>query len=723
MAEHDTGDPQRSPTPRALRCALAALAAAGLLAAANAGSSQAQATSPVSEIRLPGPLEAIASDGTTLGVFFNTDRAFPTGCGVAAELAVPSGALHELAGSHATACAAQHLAGGSPFGGRSLAVSEGRMAWIAGSYGNCSYAFAQATGAHAPLPDGTSCGAPDDRDVGPLAGGAGVIAFDQFGYDQGDTTDCALHPLGGTGCIATSNERLDLLAADGTLHTIATGPSGLVVAAVSRDGFLLRGADGTIAWLDPGGSERWRVTPAAPAIAAALDGDLVVDLAGRRTLEVRDAATGKLRASWPLGVDAGYSLAAAGGVAAYVAGSSVHVVSLPDGADRDLIDLPASATLVDVAGVHGGVAVGIDACRRGLVDWIPASAVLAAAPLATPDCAAPGMTPPLAPIGGLFSVTSGRRLAGLPPLLGDDQRPGLSSAVGDGDRGWFLAGVLRAGDVPCGGLAHVDGHGRVDARWCRTAVDPTYASLARSGRTLVLTTPDGVAAWDIASARRLRWPPLPARLGYPQAPIEPCGDVIVTVTSHALVGLDARSGRVRWSRPASKTAQQRLLGAGGGQAFVETTPYDDVQHTSVGDVSCESGRRGHVHVAATGIGAVGEGRLVLAGALDGQGRGGTKVFVIDAPTGRIQSTTPLHLQGDAAAPTSIVIRAGRVFVGGRFDHAASFPRAGLAALSLATGAVLPWHVAPWTFGTPFPLASDGQRLLLGTQGLASALYH
>jgi outer membrane protein assembly factor BamB len=193
-------------------------------------------------------------------------------------------------------------------------------------------------------------------------------------------------------------------------------------------------------------------------------------------------------------------------------------------------------------------------------------------------------------------------------------------------------------------------------------------------------------------------------------------------TTRALVALDARSGSVRWSQPESADANRTLLGASNTRAYVETLP-DSGRGGFLGDVSCGSGRAGHLRLAARGIGAVGEGRIVLAGALNGQRHGSDKVFVVDERTGRVHSTTPFNLRGDAAGVGRVLISAGRIFVSGTFDHAASQPRDGLAALSLATGAVLPWRVAPWTFGYPMPLASDGLRLLLGTSGEASALAH
>jgi hypothetical protein len=222
-----------------------------------------------------------------------------------------------------------------------LGLAGDRVAWVEKGWGLCFYWTArEATIGTSPLDIGTGSGClgdPPPAGIGTTVGAGSLLVRSAW----------TLHFAGGTPVVdEQSVERVDPGGCPCPVLSSSPGPytpldvdSGRIVASGLNETRILA-ADGTILLSLP-----------VPTLAAQLDGpDLVLAAGGE--LRVYDAASGTLRASWPLPVQpAGHDCDLFGdptcrrparltvgdvadGLAAYVLDGRVHLLRLADGADR-----------------------------------------------------------------------------------------------------------------------------------------------------------------------------------------------------------------------------------------------------------------------------------------------------------------------------------------------------------------------------------------------------
>lgn len=215
-----------------------------------------------------------------------------------------------------------------------IAAADGRIAWLLQSASISSGGFELLTARYggprksvlatdAPI-DSVSgdAGGLDSREIGDLVGAGATIAFLTW----------TVHPSG-----QIAGEQAWKLDREGRPTAVADVPGARALAIDGNDPVVLSG-DATLHFF--GASPRAvKLSTNRAALQSRRSHDLAIAdgravVLGRRSLQVFDASTGALDASWPLPVVPLGSrglLEAAGGFASYLERDAIHVVRLVDG--------------------------------------------------------------------------------------------------------------------------------------------------------------------------------------------------------------------------------------------------------------------------------------------------------------------------------------------------------------------------------------------------------
>ncbi|HEY7017037.1 MAG TPA: hypothetical protein VH297_01095 [Gaiellaceae bacterium] len=319
-----------------------ALGLATLLLATFAGSAAAAKRPPLPKPKTrttPGRIEALAMDGTRV--------AYDVAAGTGAKARCNTVYVWNVARKSATrvsgrpTCGADSTSTGA--GVRELALAGGRAAWIVNQGGNSEsgdYLYVSSVarpGEHVlatAFRTGDTSGVLTGNWLGGLVGAGSFLALDHWATDSnGAITTARLRRVG---------SRLGDLA-EGAETMTARSTDGRQVAVLRTDG--------TVGLYSTHGALLRTVMPSS-AVEVALRRDYLAVLTTARTVEVFNSHSGRKLRSWHVAAGAAH-LDISSGLAAYAAGSRVHVVRLSTGKSvfGARAGAPVSAVALEPAGL------------------------------------------------------------------------------------------------------------------------------------------------------------------------------------------------------------------------------------------------------------------------------------------------------------------------------------------------------------------------------------
>ena len=320
-------------------------------------------------------------------------------------------------------------------------------------------------------------------------------------------------------------------------------------------------------------------------------------------------------------------------------------------------------------------------------------------------------------LGGDFSAVGGQaraRLAAVDRATGvvSDWNPGADARVDalavDPDSLFVGGSFATIGNEARRGVAAFDrASGRLRA-WS-AALDGAVTDLAVSGSALYLAGPfaavggelrSGLAAVESSTGAVLPWNPSPdssvTALALSDDAVYVAGSfsVIGGAPRGGLAALDPATALARgWTPPVEGVVTS--LGVAGGRVFVGQTARREPGRlteslTAFDEASADRAVWSTALDADIVALAATPDELFVGGHFDGVGGdAGRFWYALDGRTGAVVDTA-LPLQD----VTHMLLVGGRLIVTGGFQHIAGEPRNGLAALDLATGALMPWDPAP-----------------------------
>lgn len=310
-------------------------------------------------------------------------------------------------------------------------------------------------------------------------------------------------------------------------------------------------------------------------------------------------------------------------------------------------------------------------------------------------------------VGGTFNQVGPNTGSGVPVQYGGGgalpRYPKVNgeilTAISDSAGGWFIGGLFTAvGGQPRRHLAHIFAGGEV-AAWSPDPNDQVHA-LALSGATLyvggrfdsIATLPRSrIAAVDVATGAARRWDPSATGNLYGLTVVSALavrGDTVYAggnflsiggQTRHYLAGLDARSGQALAWDP-SPDLHVNAIVLDGDSAYV-------------GGAFWRVGGQSHFIVARVSL-----------------------------TTGGVAGWDPriTHHRRNYWEPDpeirAMVLRGGRLYLGGQWDSLGGQFRSGLGAVDAVTGAVTPWDPRPAGVSPPAyvnALAARGDTIYVG----------
>ena len=295
------------------------LGLAALLLAAL-GSSAAAGPAPLPKVKtrtVPGRVEALAMDGSRIAYDIAGRYGSKTRCNTVYVWNATRNVNTRVSGR--PTCGADNTSTGA--GVRELALAGGRAAWIVNQGGNSESSDSLYVSDVSRPGERLIASAFRSGDVswiltgnwlGGLVGAGSFLAVDHWATDSsGNVTTAKLRRI--------QTRLSDLAEGSGTMTARAT--DGRQVA-------VLR-ADGTVGLYSTHGALLRTVSPSS-AVEVALRGDFLLVLTKSGTVEVFNSHSGRKLRSWRVAAGAAH-LDVASGLAAYAAGSRMHVVRLATG--------------------------------------------------------------------------------------------------------------------------------------------------------------------------------------------------------------------------------------------------------------------------------------------------------------------------------------------------------------------------------------------------------
>jgi hypothetical protein len=346
----------------------------GLLSSlALAGSASGTTATHPSKVRhFAGRIQVLAMDGRRIAY------------GVQATPSANRVAVWNVRSGHTTKVSGAATRGtgdsGSGTGLFGLAIAGTRVAWLANVGGNIEgddYLFASSvTSPHERkvawvqrIGDACSGGPPNanpgcagDWLLG-LVGSGNVLALDRW-------TTAPLEQV-------TESASLDVLGKK--LRPVANGAPPFLSVDVDHGRIVVLRSARNVALYSASGKMLQSIDTAATASTAALSGNNLVVLTGKRTLELYSAKTGALRKTFTAhGTKQPRNVGVQGNIAIYTTGSAIHAVNLSSGKDRVVAEhrggpLFAQIDSAGLAHASNGYAPG-----KGTIVFVPFARVAAA---------------------------------------------------------------------------------------------------------------------------------------------------------------------------------------------------------------------------------------------------------------------------------------------------------------------------------------------------------
>jgi hypothetical protein len=266
----------------------------------------------------PGRIEALAMDGSRIAYDVAAGYGTRTRCNAVYVWNVARNATTRVSGRET--CSADATSTGA--GVRELALAGGRAAWIVNKGGNSEsddYLYAStvarpherivASARRSGSVDGVLAG----NWLGGLVGSGSFLAVDHWSTDA-------------SGAVAT----VQLQRVGTRLVDLAEGPETMLARSTDGRQIAVLRTDTTIGLYSARGELLRSLTSRQRATEVALRRDYLVALTAGNSLAVYNSHSGRLLRTWRVAPGA-HSLDVSSGLAAYVAGASVHVLRLSTG--------------------------------------------------------------------------------------------------------------------------------------------------------------------------------------------------------------------------------------------------------------------------------------------------------------------------------------------------------------------------------------------------------
>lgn len=345
---------------------LASLALVVALAAIGGSAAAKPPPLPKTKTRTtPGRIEALAMDGSRIAYDVAGSYGSKTRCNVVYVWNVARAAATRV--SSRQTCDADNTSTGA--GVRELALAGGRVAWIVNQGGNSESAdHLYVSPVSRPserviataFRTGDVSGVLTGNWLGGLVGGGSFLAVDHWATDS-------------SGAVTIARLR----RVEARLTDLAEGAGTMTARSTDGRQIAVLRADGTVGLYSTEGSQLRSVRPSSAA-EVALRGDFLVVLTKARTLEVFNSHSGRKLHTWRVAAGAA-KLDVASGLAAYAAGSRVHVVRLARGKSVYAVrgTAPVSAVQLEPAGLAYASGRGD---RPAKISFVPMRRVLVKRP-------------------------------------------------------------------------------------------------------------------------------------------------------------------------------------------------------------------------------------------------------------------------------------------------------------------------------------------------------